>query len=129
MEKLIGIALLLFILHTLEEAIFGFWNTDASTLWASGFTGLPPIMIYWLVQLVLYFLLLLILFVPRIRGWSWALALLGVVLLFEFQHLIVAVQSQHYEAGLYSGSILGLFGVFYLVQLFGKRRPHGAELP
>jgi hypothetical protein len=41
-EKLIGVALLLFALHTLEEAAFAFWDTDISTLWALDFTGLPP---------------------------------------------------------------------------------------
>ena len=43
------------------------------------------------------------------------------VLVLEFQHLFVALQSQHYEAGLVSGAVLGIFSLFYWWAFYALR--------
>ena len=120
MKKYINIAFVLFILHTAEEATFQFWQSDASTLWASALTGLAPASVYWIGQFVAYLFLLLLL-ATRIGEQKWAQVLLGVVLVLEFQHLFVALQPQHYEPGLVSGAVLGIFSLFYWRALYVLR--------
>lgn len=118
MKRLIEIAFVLFFVHTAEEAMFRFWETDFLSLWASNLTNIQPIWVYWMGQIALFTFLFLLLLIPRIRDSAWTRALLGIILLFEFEHPLVAFQSQHYEPGLYSGIVLSLCGLVYWKKLF-----------
>ncbi len=117
MKKFIGIAFFLLIIHTVEEAVFRLWATDPITLLVSNFVNIQPIWVYWIGQIILYIFLLYLLLADNARRLRWTLVLLGIILLLEFVHPFVAFQSQHYEAGLYSGTILGLYGFLYWKQL------------
>lgn len=117
MKKPISIAVVLFVLHTLEEIAFHFWNSDALTISIASFVGLPPIWIYWIVQFVLYLFLLSLLLIPQVTKSNVALVVLGIILLFEFQHPLVALYSKQYEGGLYSGTLLALFALRYWKKL------------
>lgn len=105
-------------LHTVEEAIFRLWLTDPFTLSVSNIVGIQPILTYWIGQIILYVFLSLLLFFTSVRALKWTLILLGIILLLEFIHPIVTLQSGHYEAGLYSGTILFFYGIFYWKYLF-----------
>ena len=115
MRKFIPLAITLFLLHTFEEAAFSFWKTDFTTIQISRILNLSPFTTYWIGQFVLYLFLMLLLLIPYFAT-RWTLGLLGLLLLLEFWHPIIALHSAHYEAGLISGTILGVFSIFYFVR-------------
>ena len=113
MKKNITIAIILFISHTIEEAFSLFWLTDNAIRVLSKNMSLSPVVIYWLVQLVLYVFLFIVLQFSTKKFKSITYSLLGIILLFEFHHPWKALSLGTYTPGLYSGLFLGLFGIYF----------------
>ena len=121
MRKYVLIAALLFVLHTAEEALFRFWNSDSLTLALSNALHLAPGVVYWSGQILFYTFLMSLLCIPRLIKNKILLTILGLLLLFEFQHLIIAAQSGQYQPGLITGVILAFYGILYGYRLIKNK--------
>lgn len=113
MKRLTVIAAILFIAHTLEEGLTSFWTTDWSVQVLSKALSLNPAVFYWLVQIVLYVFLFAFIFLPLKKSRLFLYPIIGVILVFEFHHLWVAITAGAYVSGAYTGTLLGLLGIYF----------------
>ena len=113
MKKLPLFATGLFVLHTAEETVSAFSQTDWEILSLSKFLTLNVEIVYWLIQLVLYVFLFVMLSSSSMRIERIANPLLGVILLYEFHHSWTALSIGTYTPGLYTGLLLSLFGLYF----------------
>ena len=117
MKRIVVISTVLFALHSAEEALTKFWETDPSFLLTKTF-GLKPEVAYWLAQSLLYIFLFLTyryLHTPREKA---TLFVLGVILAFEFWHPLATLQAGTYVSGLVTGMLISVFSVWYWVKLY-----------
>ncbi len=113
MKKLIKILTVLFATHTLEEEVTSFWKTDWSVQVASKALSLDPAIFYWLTQTILYVFLLTLIFLPLKKAGRFLYPIVGVLLVLEFQHLWVAISAGMYTSGVYTGTLLALFSIYF----------------
>lgn len=113
MKNLIKIATFLFAIHTIEEAVTLFWTRDVSVQWLSNILNLSHFVSYWLVQIVLYLFLFALIFLTFKKPANFFYAILGFILLGEFQHVWATISVGQYVSGLYTGILLCLFSIYF----------------
>lgn len=110
---------ILFVLHTLEETLFSFWNTDYFTLLVSSRLNIPAVVIYVGIQVGLYLFLAYLIFGKSSRV---ALFVLGFILLFELTHIVVAISSHSYTPGLLTGILLLIAALPFFSNLLNTKK-------
>ncbi len=119
MKKLVLIAAGLFVLHTIEESVSFFWNTDPLTNIAAHALHIPAFWLYWTGQVLLYTFLIILLSTHNAAIRKWGSIVLGIVLLLEMEHIAIGLYVG-YPIGLVTGVILSAYGVFYSTMLANK---------
>jgi hypothetical protein len=116
LKLIIGLSIPLFILHGIEEYVTHFYNVDThlqgvfsplSGLTIHGATFVVFEVMFWLLLIVSFLLLL---------GPKWqlrAVALIGVVYLYELHHIYKAIMSEAYYSGLYTSLAFPILAFFF----------------
>jgi hypothetical protein len=108
------VAAVLFVLHTIDEISSSFWQSDLMSLAVSGALHITPLIVYGLVQIILYAFLATIILLPLKKGRRFWYGILGLILLFEFQHLLAAISGAP-TSGLFTGLALSIFAIYFWV--------------
>ncbi len=109
-----------FIIHGLEEYLTEFYKIDWSyRLIFGNLSDIPQIFLayqasLWLLLLLTYVLL------KRGKRISWLLIVLGVMSVFELQHVYAAIVSQSYYPGLITSLFFPIVGFFFWKELLKK---------
>lgn len=102
MRKELAIASILMLLHTIEEAVFYFWQSKP--------VGLPYLNVYVLGQIALYSFLAYTFF----RSKSKVLyGVVGAILIYEVVHIVTSWNMRGYTPGLVTATIIILFAIQY----------------
>src|SRR3989338_6419102 len=103
LKRLFLISIPIFIAHITEELLAGLWNVDSLTISAAKYFQSIPHAIFVVFNLT--FLIFLIIIALLIKGgkWTWlVMSILGLIFVFELEHIIKALISGGYYPGLYT---------------------------
>ena len=120
MKRFTEIAIGLFLLHTAEESVFHFWNTNPITNAVAQMLHVQPFWLYWGEQALLYAFLIALLFTRNATVRKYGPIVLAVLLLAELEHLAVGLDFG-YTTGLLTGTLLSAYGVFYATMLISNK--------
>ncbi|OYV26648.1 MAG: hypothetical protein B7W98_03005, partial [Parcubacteria group bacterium 20-58-5] len=87
MKRLVEIVVGLFILHTIEESVSRFWNTDPLTNAVAQMLHVQSFWLYWGGQALLYAFLAALLFTRNGVMKKYGTVVLAILLLAELEHL------------------------------------------
>ncbi len=120
MKRLVEIVVGLFILHTIEESVSRFWNTDPLTNAVAQMLHVQSFWLYWGGQALLYAFLAALLFTRNGVMKKYGTVVLAILLLAELEHLAAGLNFG-YTPGLLTGTLLSAYGVFYATVLVNKK--------
>jgi len=118
LKRLFLISILIFIAHITEELLAGLWNVDSLTISAAKYFQSIPQAIFVVFNLT--FLIFLIIIALLIKGgkWIWlVMSIVGLIFVFELEHIIKALISGGYYPGLYTSFLFPIIGFFYWKEL------------
>jgi len=120
LKRLFLISIPIFITHGLEEYFTDFYNIDSFSKFVFGyFKSMSVYQATFLLFQIMIWLLLIISFL-LISGNKWQLRLMvipGLLYVFEFQHIIKALESSSYYSGLITSLLFPIIGFFYWKEL------------
>lgn len=113
-KNILKISIPLFIIHAVEEYMYGMVQMDPFFQKVSDFTQVPLNIVYFVEQLLLVLVLLWAVYQPR----RWLHILIGAIFVFEITHVTRAISIMSYYPGLITGVLLLVLGGIYWKQLF-----------
>ncbi len=108
LKPLVLLSIPLFALHALEEYSYNFYLLDPSFKWIGDSVGYSPQTIFLIEQVLITIFLLVTFYKPR----KFFLIIVGLILIFEISHPIIALASHQY-AGLLTSIPLIVLGTVY----------------
>lgn len=115
MKRFVEVAVFLFVLHTVEESVSYFWDTDPLTGLIAHMAHLPTWVGYVVMQVLLYGFLFSLLSVRKQRVQTWGPIFLGAVLLVQVEHVVAALMG--YTPGFFTGAVLTVYSGVYVARL------------
>ena len=120
LRYIIFISIFIFILHSVEEYLTGFYNVDSFFNFVFGDSNIfPSLKINFIVFQVIWWLFLLIILSLSFKNKlsSLFLFLFGLVYIFELHHIIKALVFNIYYPGLITSILFPVLGFFYWREL------------
>jgi hypothetical protein len=108
-RKYVLIALPLLIIHTTEEYLTNFWNTDGGIQFIGGYLNVAPIMVYTAINVAWFLFLIFLLF-----RWNTLLLLLfGLMFVLKLDHPVHSLILGSYYSGVVTSIPLIILGFFF----------------
>jgi len=114
LKNILSLAILLFIVHGLEEYFTGFYHIDPSIQAVFGKLGFSLASTFLFFQIVLWLLLILGFLLVKKNIWpKTILVVVGLIMFYELYHIYKAIMVGGYYPGLYTALIFPVVEYFY----------------
>ena len=119
LKFLLLVVIILFYLHGIEEILTNFYLTDPLNRYFANKFQIDLRIPYYSFNIALWVILPFCYFLFSNKNWiKGLLGIIGVVMIFEFDHLIRAVMAWSYYPGLYTSLLFPVLSIFYWKEYF-----------